>query len=378
VSRIRRLARARRAAPARGAVEVRDGGASGPCAERLRAVAAAALERAGVPGAQIAVRRRAALLWSATAGLLDGAEPVAPEDRFVIASATKPVTATLLALLFERGALDLDEPVARWLPALPHARRLTPRLLLAHRSGLREYARDRAIGARLNGGAPDHRWTRGELIDAIARLGSEGEPGRRFAYRNSNYVVAAEIAERAGGRDVESLLADMVARPLGLRGLSFAATVPGTRLAAPHRTLLRRAVDLRAVTGGRVPTDAIGPVWGDGGIASSAIDLARFTEALLSGELLEPRTLREMLAPGPRRRLPAYGLGVMTRSTGRGVLAGHDGMYLGWTASTGMDDATGTTVTVVANLMGPTVPGARVARAVRAALGCGRAARPSS
>ena len=47
--------------------------------------------------------------------------------------------------------------------------------------------------------------------------------------------------------------------------------------------MLRRAVDLLAVTGGRVPNDAIGPVWGDGGVAASAGDLARFFEALFAG-----------------------------------------------------------------------------------------------
>jgi D-alanyl-D-alanine carboxypeptidase len=370
MSRGRRLARAWLAAPARRRpVEVRQVGGvlAGPRAERLREAVAGTLERARVPGAQVAVRRRGTVLWSASAGHIDGAEPVAPGDRFVIASATKPVTATLVALLAERGALDLDEPVAMWLPVLPHAHRLTPRLLLAHRSGLREYMRDPAIRARTLGGEPGHRWTRGAVIYAIARLGSEREPDRMFAYRNSNYVVAAEIAERAGGRDLESLLADLIARPLGLRGFSFATAIPDTRLAAPHRALLGRPVDLRRVIGAAVPTDAIGPVWGDGGLACSAGELARFTEALLTGELVRPRMLREMLAP-PRRRRPAYGLGLMTRRGEGGVLAGHDGMYFGWTSSTAMDDATGTTVAATANLTGLTVPAARVARAVRAAL----------
>src|SRR5688572_22708194 len=58
-----------------------------------------ALRRVRPPGAQIAIRRERSLLWAACAGRVEGARPVAPEDRFVLASATKPVTACVVALL---------------------------------------------------------------------------------------------------------------------------------------------------------------------------------------------------------------------------------------------------------------------------------------
>ncbi|HWT22286.1 MAG TPA: serine hydrolase, partial [Solirubrobacteraceae bacterium] len=107
---------------------------------------------------------------------------------------------------------------------------------------------------------------------------------------------------------------------------------------------------------------------GDGGLASSARALACFTEALLSGGLVPRARLREMVTPGPRRHLPGYGLGLVSRRDGAAVVAGHDGFYLGWTASTGMDDATGTTVAAVANLGGVRIPAARIAAAARRAL----------
>lgn len=259
--------------------------------------------------------------------------------------------------------------MATWLPELPHAGRLTPRLLLAHRSALREYSKDRMLAARLNGGAPDHPWTRAEVIAAIAGLESEGEPGRRFRYRNSNYVVAAELAERATDRDYETLLRTQIAGPLGLPGFSTARSIPGARLATPHLGVLRRPVDLLAVTRGRLPTDTLGPVWGDGGIASSALDLARFTEALFGGELVSAPTLRAMTARVSRfGRTAGYGLGVQVTRVGGAVVAGHDGVYFGWTASTGIDDATATTVSAVANLAAPSVPAAQLAMAARVAL----------
>ena len=67
------------------------------------------------------------------------------------------------------------------------------------------------------------------------------------------------------------------------------------------------------MTGGRIPTDVFGPVWGDGGVASSARDLARFTEALFGGELVSGPTLGAMVACTSRfGRTRGYGLGVMT------------------------------------------------------------------
>ena len=163
-------------------------------------------------------------------GLRRAREPrqaVAPEDRFVLASATKLATACLVAQLAERGVLA-STTRRDWLPELPHAGRLTPRLLLAHRSGLREYTQGSALARRCNGGAPDHPWSRGEVIAAIARLGTERAPDRRFAYRNSNYVVAAEMAERAERRATSRRCwMRSIAGPLGLPGFSFARSVAG-------------------------------------------------------------------------------------------------------------------------------------------------------
>jgi hypothetical protein len=76
-----------------------------------------------------------------------------------------------------------------------------------------------------------------------------------------------------------------------------------------------------------------------------------------------------MVSQGSRLgRAAGYGLGVMTRQIPGVEVAGHDGLYFGWTASTSIDDATATTVAVVTNLAGPGTPAARLANAARAAL----------
>ena len=205
---------------------------------------------------------------------------------------------------------------------------------------------------------------RSEVLDAIARLGGAREPGGRFAYRNSNYVVAAEIAERAGGRDIEALLAELVARPLGLAGLLVRRAAspargsagaarrgarPRGRPAAAHR---RARAHRRDRTGlgrrrDRVERGRPRPLHGGAarrGARGAGRRCARWCR-------LRPRS-----APGlrPGHHGPA---GRRRRS---------------WPVTTGCtsagprpsntDDATGTTVAAVANVAATRVPAARVAR----------------
>jgi hypothetical protein len=151
----------------------------------------------------------------------------------------------------------------------------------------------------------------------------------------------------------------LISRPLGLPGFSCAGAVVD-----PCVRLLGRDVPLAPV-----PTHAFGGIWGDGPVASGAHDLARFTEALFGGELLAEASLRAMVRRVSRfSRGRGYGLGVMlSRDPGGAAVAGHDGLYLGWSASASIDDATATTVAAVANLASPSVPAGKLATAIRKA-----------
>ena len=363
------------------------------------------LSRNRAPGAQAVVRRDGEMLWSACAGRLslarrgdrlndksaDDAQYVRYGDRFVIASITKLVIACVAMSLVERGELNLDGTVDQWLPELPNADRTTLRMLLCHGSGLREYFDDNLVQKQFKDN-PFRTWSRWEIIDAIVRLGPETEPGEHFAYRNSNYLVAGEILELSTSKSIESLVQDYISRPLDLDTLSFTEEQPGGgRLAAPYDWLPLRCHNLHDSlrhTGGRIPSDAIGEVWTDGGIASSAEDLAAFTEALFSGRLLRDQTVEEMSTPSgyseafvarvlqrtlTRTTEGAYGLGVAIEQQGNSRqggsrLLGHDGMYLGWTSATTYDTRSRVTVTVLTNLASMTIPAQRLEKKLRASL----------
>jgi D-alanyl-D-alanine carboxypeptidase len=338
--------------------------------------------------------REGELLWSACAGRVrlpaqgdpgagSEAEHVAWDDRFVIASVTKLVVSCVALSLAERGELDLDQAIERWLPELPNADRITIRMLLSHGSGLREYFKDSWIREQMKDNPLQH-WSRIEVIDAIARLGAEAQPGERFAYRNSNYLAVGEILELSTGKTIGQLVEEYVSLPLDLETLSFTEEHPGAgSRAQPYVWRPRRLADPLQRTGGRIPSDAMGEVWTDGGIAASAEDLAALTDALFGGRLLQASSVEEMSTlPGygestfirllrvalPRTADIGYGLGMTIEERGDRRLLGHNGMYLGWSAVTTFDTRSRLTVTVLTNLLGVPVPAERLEKKLRASL----------
>ncbi len=378
-------------APVPAVIHAEAGGADGILSSAFRVAVEDGLAKTGVPGAQIAVRRERKLLWSACAGRLrpdpressgstSGMGDVGREDRFIIASVTKLVVACVALSLAERGELDLDRPVAWLLPDLPNADRITTRMLLGHKSGLREYFRDQWIRQKLKNDSL-RSWNRREVLDAIGRLGVEKEPGQRFAYRNTNYIAIGEILELCTGKTIGALVEDHVNRPLGLKTLAFTEANSGyKRLASPYTRLFGRIFNSLSYTGGRMPTDAVGEVWTGGGIAASAEDVATLTDALFRGQLLRPEKVEAMSSasgPGPNS-IPeilqkvssgatesAYGLGVSIEKRGETRTLGHNGMYLGWSATTTFDTRSRVTVTVLTNLAALPVPADRLHKAIR-------------
>jgi len=90
------------------------------------------------PGIAVAVTVPGEGCWVSASGLADTARrlPLTPDDVFPIGSMTKTFTATVILQLVQQGKLSLSAPVSRWLPYVPHARRITIRMLLQMTSGI--------------------------------------------------------------------------------------------------------------------------------------------------------------------------------------------------------------------------------------------------
>ncbi|MFJ7779891.1 serine hydrolase domain-containing protein [Streptomyces yangpuensis] len=299
---------------------------------------------AGIPGIT-AQARDARGVWKAASGLgdLTTGAPRGTDDRFRVGSITKTFVATVLLQMEAEGRLRLDDTVEHHLPGLVRGngndgRKITVRRLLNHTSGLFDYLADEEYLTTymLGDGYLAHRYDTlppAQHVKVALSHPPLFPPGTRFSYSNTNYVLAALIIEKAGGRTYEAEVRDRIIRPLGLK----ATTNPGNGIRIP-RPSSRAYSKLFEQDPDRIDdvTEMNGSQgWGDGDIISTTGDLNRFYRALMRGELLPPRQLAAMKTTVeiPERPGTAYGLGITRMRTGCGTtLWGHGGGMVGSTS----------------------------------------------
>jgi len=214
---------------------------------------------------------------------------------------------TIMLQLRDEGRLDIDAPIARWLPDLPNAGQVTPRMLASSTSGYSDYVRRDEFGARFDAN-PFRRWNGDWLI----RLGSsriEFPPGTDFDYSHTGFAILGRVLARASGRPVRRLIRERILRPLRLR------QTRSSELPAIPRPVLHAYTSERGVY--EESTYWSGN-WGTArgaNMTSDIRDVATSAAAIGSGRLLSRRSHRAQLAPataglGPLNRRVYYGMGM--------------------------------------------------------------------
>jgi serine beta-lactamase-like protein LACTB len=315
-----------------------------PRAAAIEAAMLAAMGRLGIPGLSAAVVVDREPRWSAGFGVADveNGVPATPATRYRLASVAKPITATAALQLAERGLLDLEAPIQRYVPAFP-ARPwpVTPRQLLSHQSGIRNWTQAEFHNTR--------RYL--ALADTLAAFADDEllfEPGTRTHYSSFGFTLLGAAIEAAGGGSFLDVLRANVFRPAGMetaRDDDVLAIVPGRARGyqkGQGGALINASL---SDTSNRTPA---------GGLIASAEDVARFASALQRGVLLKPQTLRLAFTPQPLKGGGAtgYGLGwVLARSAGRREVYHMGGQPQVSTMLYMVPDA-GVAVAVLANLEG--------------------------
>jgi CubicO group peptidase (beta-lactamase class C family) len=162
---------------------------------------------------------------------MDKPDAALPDDVWLIGSDGKPMTATLIARLVDRGVLSWDAPLSAMLPDLaatmrPEYRDVTLIQLLSHRAGLPQDVSDMAF---FNTFFTDTRSTTEQRRAYLARALSEAPAGPvgKFSYSNTGLLAAAAVAERATGQSYETLMRREVFGPLGMTSVGFGVTPDG-------------------------------------------------------------------------------------------------------------------------------------------------------
>jgi D-alanyl-D-alanine carboxypeptidase len=272
--------------------------------------------------------------WSGAAGTREreGHAPARPRDRFRVASNTKPMIATLVMQEVEKGTWTLDTPVEDVLPGVMPAG-VTIEHLLSHRSGA-PTATDQILLSRMSDpnsfdeffAVMGQEVTPADHVEALQAAPWMNEPGAGFSYSNAGYVVLGMMLEEVTGRSVENLLRYRVFAPAGMWQSAYPDD-PGVRGPFLHES---------AYTGpegaGWYDLDHWDPSLFDaaGAVTGTTEDLADFTEALVTGRLVDAGTAADMLEPRTvgHATFPDYGLGVYRvpdPCVPGGWLHGHDG-----------------------------------------------------
>jgi CubicO group peptidase (beta-lactamase class C family) len=318
-------------------------------AAKIDEIAAQALTASGAPSVSIAVVQSSKIAYEKAYGKarLDPATDAKPEMRYSIGSVSKQFLAGSIMLLVQDGKLSLDDRVSRYLPNLTRAGEVTIRQLLSHTSGYQDYYPQDYVAPFM-----EQPVTAESILDQWARKPLDFDPGTRWQYSNTNFVVAGRIVERVTGGSFFSFLAKRILQPLGMTsaidldehtlGLSDAAGY--TRFAlGPMRP---------ARTEGR------GWLFAAGELAMTAHDLALWDISLMEHKLLNPASFEVMTTPVRLRNgTPTdYALGVgVSDDAGHPKLA-HGGAVAGFVSLNTVWPDQGAAVVVFANADGSSAP----------------------
>jgi CubicO group peptidase (beta-lactamase class C family) len=236
--------------------------------------------------------------------------PATTEMRYKIASNSKQFAAAAVLLLVEQGKMKLDDPVARYFPQLMRAKDITVRMLLGHTSGYSDYyAPDYLMPSMAKPVTPAEIM---KLHATTTRL--DFEPGTRYQYSNTNYVVLGQILEKVSGEPLMAFFKKRIFDKLQMNSVvDISAQDLGPSDPDGHTRYAMGPV--RKVAG-----EGPGWMYATGELAMTASDLARWDIALMNGTILKPASMRALSTAGllkdGTRTNYGLGLGVLQMPNG--------------------------------------------------------------
>lgn len=283
----------------------------GLSSERLARVTAwlrGEVDRGRIPGAVVAIGRKGRIAQLEAVGFRDreANAPMAVDAVFGLASMTKPIVSLALMVLAEENKVQLGDPVGRHLPEFrdqkvgvprvvngrmemalePAQRPTTLQDLLRHTSGLcYDYPGDNPVRkAYRDAKLREPGVGAEEFLRRLAALPLMHQPGTTWEYSYSTDVVG-HVVERVSGQDLNSFVAQRITGPLGMPDTAFfLGDRAKDRVAEPQA---ERGTGQRPALGSRSPFQPMPRFSGGGGMVGTAIDYARFCQALLNGGRLE-------------------------------------------------------------------------------------------
>lgn len=293
-------------------------GMSDALSATLDSLVAVGLTEHAAPSATLAVGRYGRLVHLKAYGRLDTAIASSPVDVNTIydmASLTKVIATTTAAMILEeQGELDLDRPVASYLPGFnaPDKAGITMRMVMTHRGGLEAFA---ALYKTFSG--------REQYLQQINLRPLKSVPGTEMVYSDWDIILTQFVIEKITGTSLDRFVDEKIFRPLGMKSTMY----------TPDSSLKHRIAptEIDTARGGLVwgkvhdeNADAMGGVAGHAGLFSTAPDLAVFAQMLLNGGLyngvriVKAATIARWTAPQTRGSSRALGWDTPSQNSSAG------------------------------------------------------------
>lgn len=231
----------------------------------------------------VAVLQENKIIYSKSIGFSDIERKSKADEnsKYRIGSISKTFTAVLALKAIEEGKIEMNQTIDKYFSNIENADNITISHLLYHRSGIHNFTNNKDY-LSWNTKAK----TEKEMIDIIAKGGSDFKPGSRAKYSNSNYVLLTYILEKSFQDSYSFLLEKYITQPAGLKNTYFGAKIsPDNNECKSYR--FNENWQLQTETDTSIPLGA-------GGIVSTPSDLIQFSNALFSGRLIESESLEQM------------------------------------------------------------------------------------
>ena len=268
--------------------------------------------------------------------------PLTQSHLLLSGSIGKTYAVALLMKLVDEGKVNLDEKITKyipndsWIQKIPNINQLTVKMLLQHTSGLPRWVMKQEVWQAAHNN-PDKVWSYEDRFAYIFDQDAVHEPGKGWAYSDTNYLLIGLLIETLEKKDYYKTLKIKILKPNQLK-----ETVPSTQRDIPNLAMSYSKLPESFYIPNEVITDGKYPFnpqmeWTGGGIASTTADLAKWCKIYYTSDIFSEKLHKEIITINPSGnkvygKIHSYGMGSFIYETNNGVAYGHSGFMPGYTS----------------------------------------------